>query len=308
MNFHLKSSLLFLINLFISNVFSQTIENIDFSSQGRQIIITFDIINCSPSEKYDISLAFVEVNTNQRIIPKSIRGDIKNQSCGSKKITWYIGEDINKLSGSFYPELNTKKSIINSLNLEFINISSGYYFKSKDNNSSDKIFINSFKMSKYEITFEQYDTFCQVTGRQKPSDNGWGRGKKPVINVSWNNANEFAKWMGGRLPTENEWKYACEAGTSTLYYTGIYLTEKDANFNEIIKQTTSVGSYPPNPFGLYDMYGNVWEWSAEKKVLGGGLYSERRESDPYNYSNVLIIMDRPVYQTGNDLGFRIVLD
>jgi formylglycine-generating enzyme required for sulfatase activity len=124
-------------------------------------------------------------------------------------------------------------------------------------------------MSKYPVTFEQYDLFCKATGRTKP----WSRerGNLPVTQVTWYDANAFAEWMGCRLPTEAEWEYAARANTTTPFYTGDCLTSDQANFNgsepyadcgksENRKKPLPVGSFPPNAFGLYDMHGNTWVW------------------------------------------------
>lgn len=99
----------------------------------------------------------------------------------------------------------------------------------------------------------------------KPGDEGWGRGRHPVINVSWQDARAFASWLSKmtnkpyRLPSEAEWEYACRAGTGTKFYRGDRLSVKHANYDMANGRTTEVGSYPANPWGLYDMLGNVWE-------------------------------------------------
>jgi len=121
--------------------------------------------------------------------------------------------------------------------------------------------LSAFKMSKNEITFAQYDLFCEKTGREKPSDEGWGRVDRPVINVSWDDATDFATWMGCRLPTEAEWEYACRAGSTSAFNTGSNLTAKQANCT--LKKTMPVGSYPANAWGLHDMHGNVWKWCSD---------------------------------------------
>lgn len=152
--------------------------------------------------------------------------------------------------------------------------------------------LNAFKMSKYAITFEQYDAYLDAKKETfKPGDEGWGRGKRPVINVNYFNAYHFAKYMGCRLPSEEEWEYACRAGTTTAFNTGNTIEKTQANFgntssyavlvdvitksltntqstsnkteeNNVGGKTMPVGSYPPNGWGLYDMHGNVEEWTS----------------------------------------------
>jgi len=140
--------------------------------------------------------------------------------------------------------------------------------------------IPSFAIAKHEVTFEEYDLFAQATGRPLPDDEGWGRGRRPVINVSWNDAMAYLEWLSAqtgrryRLPSEAEWEYAARAGSTTRFHTGDCITTDQANFDgnfppagcpegEYREQTIEVGRFEPNGFGLYDMHGNVWECVAD---------------------------------------------
>ena len=125
----------------------------------------------------------------------------------------------------------------------------------------------AFAMSRFEITFAEWD-YCVSDGgckRYKPFDEGWGRGSQPVINVSWNDAKRYVKWLSKktaktyRLPTESEWEYAVRAGTTSPYSWGKYITPRNANYDHYSSRTVSVDSYYANHFGLYNVHGNVWE-------------------------------------------------
>lgn len=132
--------------------------------------------------------------------------------------------------------------------------------------------VGAFAIGRYEVTFDQYDLFCEATGREKPNDQGWGRGNRPVINVSWLDANAFAAWLSQqsgrtyRLPTEAEWEVAARAGTETKFWWGDAVGSNRANCDGCgsrwdNKQTAPVGSFAANKWGLYDTAGNVWEWT-----------------------------------------------
>lgn len=122
--------------------------------------------------------------------------------------------------------------------------------------------VPAFQLMKYEVTFDQYDTFARLTGRTLPEAWGWGRGNRPVINVSWKDTQAFAAWVSEqtgkrwRLPTEAEWEYAARAGTTTDYPWGKKFDKSRANNGPT---TDPVGSFPPNAWGVYDMQGNAWE-------------------------------------------------
>lgn len=131
-----------------------------------------------------------------------------------------------------------------------------------------------FAMGKYEVTFAQWDA-CVAEGgcNHRPDDEGWGRGNRPVINVSWNDITEqYLPWLNKkagkryRLPSEAEWEYAARAGTRTAYWWGDYIICSQAayGFKDCKRRNTEpVGNYLANTFGLYDVHGNVFEWTED---------------------------------------------
>ena len=126
-----------------------------------------------------------------------------------------------------------------------------------------------FSLSKYEVTFEDYDRFAEAAGRERPDDQGWGRGRRPVINVSWTDAEAYAEWLSAetgrsyRLPSEAEWEYAARAGGDTRYGWSDTI-DGEANCDGCgrgsPRRTVLAGSFRANAWGLHDMHGNVWEW------------------------------------------------
>jgi formylglycine-generating enzyme required for sulfatase activity len=133
---------------------------------------------------------------------------------------------------------------------------------------------HDFAVSKYPVTFNEWDACVQQGGCQgySPSDEHWGRGDRPVVNVSWQDAQAYVAWLSARtgqryrLLSEAEYEYAERAGTQTPYSTGTSISSRQANFVDAAAQSPEgtmpmpVGSFFPNGFGLYDMQGNIWEW------------------------------------------------
>ncbi len=168
----------------------------------------------------------------------------------------------------------------NGVTLDMVQIPGGTFTmgspaeeKLRDNDESPQhqVTVQPFYMGRYEVTQAQYQA---IMGNNPSNFKGQ---KRPVETVSWNDAVEFCKKLSQktgrtyRLPSEAEWEYACRAGTTTPFYFGETITTSLVNYNgnypygsapkgEYRKQTTDVGTFPPNTFGLYDMHGNVWEW------------------------------------------------
>jgi|GEM_PF-2681570 len=178
---------------------------------------------------------------------------------------------------------------------EMVVIPTGYFLmgspasepERRDNEGPQhEVLVRRFAAGKYPVTFDEYDIYARATGAELPDDEGWGRGRRPVINVSWEDAQGYIQWLNQearaeldgryyRLLTEAEWEYVCRAGTATPFYTGATVSADQANYDgsfiygegrkgRSLKATIEVGSYPPNPWGLYDLIGNVWEWVEDR--------------------------------------------
>lgn len=145
--------------------------------------------------------------------------------------------------------------------------------------------VGAFSIGQYPVTFEEYDRFCEATGRPLPDDEGWGRGARPVMHVDWNDAVAYCEWLSEqtgeayRLPTEAEWEYTCRAGSDTTYCYGDDEDQLGAyawyNANSE-NMTHPVGEKQANAWGLYDMHGNVLEWVQDWY----GDYSEGLQHNP----------------------------
>jgi formylglycine-generating enzyme required for sulfatase activity len=136
-------------------------------------------------------------------------------------------------------------------------------------------FARPFAVGKFAVTSDEWDA-CVADGdcSYKPSDEGWGRGRRPVINVSWGDAKSYVAWLSRktgkpyRLLTEAEYEYAARAETQTAYPWGNDIGKNNANCAGCgsawdNKQTAPVGSFAPNEFGLFDIVGDVWEWTED---------------------------------------------
>ena len=198
--------------------------------------------------------------------------------------------------------------------------------------------VPAFSMGRYEVTFAQWDA-CVANGGcggYTPDDAGWGRGNRPVINVSWDDIQGFIKWLNGgtggkyRLPSESEWEYAARAGSTTKYSWGNSIGSNRANCDGCgsrwdNQQTAPVGSFSANAWGLHDMHGNVYEWvqdcwndsyagapsdgsawtsgDCSPRVIRGGSWAGYPRYLRSAYRDVHTRSNRSAY-----LGFRLVQD
>ena len=194
------------------------------------------------------------------ITPRTL--PVKEQGAGNEELPWNVLKDIK--FGPTMVKLNGGSFIMGSNRNQV----------SSDQWPAHEVEVPAFAISQTEVTFDDYDRFAQATGRILPNDQGWGRGKRPVINVSWEDAVAYTEWLSEstgakyRLPTEAEWEFAIRGGSDSAYWWGYQVDEGRANCFDCgsewdIKSTAPVASFSPNGFGLHDMAGNVREWVSD---------------------------------------------
>jgi serine/threonine protein kinase len=189
--------------------------------------------------------------------------------------------------------------------------------------------VKSFFMDKYEVTREEYAKCvgagkCAVPASWKNGEYPGGTGKLPVVGVNFDQASDFAKWSGKRLPTEEEWEFAARGTDKRLFPWGKNWESGKANANGASKDFAEVGKFSgTSPFGLYDMVGNAWEWTSsifkaypngslppnapkgDARVIRGGSYESTTEFASTTYRTGWLAQGAPTY---NQTSFRCAKD
>jgi formylglycine-generating enzyme required for sulfatase activity len=289
----------------------------------------------------DLGRAFLRAGRRRAWLRRALLGVSTLLLCGVGVFGWRLPSgNLNSvvIIGVFFAEhgLYTVKP-------DMVTIPAGKYMMGSPEDEPDRdanehrqevVIERPFLMGRYEVTFDEYEIFARVTGRIVPDDGGWGRGRRPVVNVSWGDAIAYAEWLSARtghryrLPTEAEWEYAARAGTATRYWWGDEMRSGMANCNGCggsgEHSTAPVGSFPANAFGLHDTAGNVWEWTCSPYAgRYAGLERQCFDEDEHGQRSLRTIrggswkygppwarsanrsMNAPALRSDN-LGFRLV--
>ncbi len=240
---------------YINTVFCRSAYRFDRSPLSTEHDVGFRVV-CGVPYLKSFDFEIVTINAKGNIID--------TQSSSAKYFTEYLG---------------------NGTSLEMIEIPSGEFFmgsptgeegQDDDESPQHKVNIKSFFIGKFVITQSQYQEIMGKNPSHFPGE------MRPVERISWYDANEFCQKLTEktgrtyRLPSEAEWEYACRARTSSPFYFGETITTNLANYDgnstyangpksKYRQETTEVGSFPPNAFGLYDMHGNIWEWCEDTR-------------------------------------------
>jgi len=255
------------------------------------------------------------------------------------KGSFAFGEELNQKAKNIYKNEKGFWEAEFDYEIVVVYIPKGEFTMGSNDGDSDekpahKIYLDGYWIGKYEVTFDQYDQYCNENNIIKPDDEGWSRRKMPVINVSWNDALEYTKWISRkigltfRLPTEAEWEKAARGNNGRKYPWGnTFFNNGRACYNQEGTRSKSIGFYTSSvsPYGLLDMSGNVWEWcldwysekfytnsptrnpngpfSGSKRVARGGSWKDTIESLRCSNRNKASPIAR-----NNALGFRLCLD
>jgi len=361
-----------IIVLFQSNIFSQSFQNLKIYQSEDSVKINYDIIGGRENDLYKVD---IDVSSDGgktfSIVPKTAYGDLAyGVSRGQNKyICWEPLKDPIEMSGDNYVFQVKGKVLGTSADVEFVSVTGGEFamgdpFDEGPGNEINKhqVRLSDFSIGKYEVTNFQFAKFLEKYGSNKvksgefageimiyPVDGGlkffqgqWkpdvGFEYNPVIGVTWFGANEFCKFIGGRLPSEAEWEYAARnQGEKVRFGNGLdFALSTQINFNgnsdktftyadkgENRNRTVNVGGFSPNQLGIFQMSGNVWEWcqdwyksnyyfKSKKDNPSGpvfGLYKVIRGGAFSSSANGIRNTERSFlapYADNTDVGFRVV--
>jgi hypothetical protein len=282
---------LFLFLIFTTASLSQ-ISNERQTIENGRIIITYDLQG-DANDEYNITLFACNEQGNVAN-PVAVTGntDVK---AGIRRIIWWEPQLEGFVVAGWTVTLTPTKVLYSEkLGIEWVFVQGGP--------------TGDFYISATEITFNQYDKFCEETSSKKPNDE-FGRGNQPVINVSVIDAQEFCKWLGEKnkkivsLPDEDEWEYAAKGGNKSKGYK----YSGSNNINEVAwymdnskNKTHNVATKKKNELGIYDMSGNVGEWCGMSGAVRGGSW------DQDNYSCQVLGREHYNAISRYPIGFRIL--
>ncbi len=175
------------------------------------------------------------------------------------------------------PDKPAHAALLDEIRAQMVTIPAGrfrmgsLFAAAEDEQPVHEVALRSFRLARFEVTAAQFAVFAVASGRKAklPADP-----LQPAVNVSWDDAHAFVDWLNGlsgesyRLPTEAEWEYAARAGSTTAYWWGDAFEPERLNGTGMHgrdrwPEIAPVGQFAPNAFGLYDMLGNVWEWTTD---------------------------------------------
>ena len=308
---------IFLANSEIQSTDSTTLKLMPFKVITEPDFAKVRILNIK--EKYQPDMALPQGNYQLEISAPGY----------DTKIEWVHFSNIRTpLHYELYKSVSDNSNLLAPEMIEIVVNSADINSSAPASNMLDK----NFYIGKYEVTFDEYDYFAKTNNLDLPNDNGWGRGKRPVINVSWNDAQSYLTWLSKttgkrfRMPTDAEWEFAARGNSAEQFWWGSNADDAELFANcrygckpwysaLFANKTKTIGAYPPNAFGLYDTAGNVAEWVADcgdsssenllckERIIRGGSYNDSVKNISLNVKSVLASS-----KSNMTTGFRIVQD